>query len=224
MPYQEQTMISDPTLKQLAALNLDRNLPLLICDVDEVVVHFTRSFEDFLHARGLWLEATSLALNGNIKTIGTNIMVEQENVAGLVDEFFQERTRHLLPIDDAVEALQSIGQTVNVVMLTNLPHFARADRIANLMDLGLSYPVITNSGPKGPAIKNLAARSDGPVVFVDDSPHFISSAFEHASDVHLIHFLQDDRFAIHTPHFDFVSLRTGTWKTAQPHIETLFKA
>jgi FMN phosphatase YigB (HAD superfamily) len=216
-------MISEPTLEQLARLNLNRNLPLLICDVDEVVVHFTRDFENFLATRGLWLEATSLALNGNIKKIGTNTTIAQESVGELVDEFFWERTRHLQPIDGAVEALQGFGQDVNVVMLTNLPHFARADRIANLLDLGLAYPVITNSGPKGPAIKNLAARSDGPVVFVDDSPHFIASAYEHASHVHLIHFLQDDRFAVHTPHFDFVSLRTGVWETAKPHIENLLK-
>lgn len=217
-------MISDTTLAQLATLKIDSSLPLLICDVDEVVVHFTRSFEVFLANREMMLEATSLALSGNIKNIVTGEALDQSKVAELVDDFFIEQTRHLSPIDGAVASLLDFGKIANVVMLTNLPHFARNDRISNLQDLGLAFPVITNSGPKGPAIKNLAARTTGPVVFVDDSPHFISSAYEHASHVHLIHFLQDERFAIHTPHFDFVSLRTNAWDHAKPHIETLLQA
>ncbi len=217
-------MISDTTRDQLADLKLANDLPLLICDVDEVVVHFTRSFEVFLANREARLEATSLALSGNIKNKITGEELDQSKVAELVDDFFREQTRHLLPIEGAVAALQDFGKIANVVMLTNLPHFARNDRISNLLDLGLTYPVITNSGPKGPAIKNLAARTKGPVVFVDDSPHFISSAYEHASHVHLIHFLQDERFAIHTPHFDFVSLRAAAWDHAKPHIEMLLQA
>ena len=109
-------------------------------------------------------------------------------------------------------------------MLTNLPHFAKSDRTENLADLGITYPVITNSGPKGPAIKNLAARTNGPVVFVDDSPGFIQSANEHAPHVKLVHFLQDERFAKHTPHFDFVSLRTHSWDFVKPHILDLTAA
>jgi hypothetical protein len=217
-------MISDFTLAQLSTLTLDRNRPLLICDVDEVVVHFTQNFEDFLRQRDLWLEPTSLALNGNIKNSATGAIIPQDTVVQLIDDFFAERTRTMLPISGAVEALQHFGSLSNVVMLTNLPHFAREDRTANLRDLGLTYPVITNSGPKGPAIRNLAARSDGPVVFVDDSPNFIQSAYEHASHVHLVHFLQDERFAVHTPHFDFVSLRTGSWEKARTHVETLLRA
>ena len=38
-------MISEFTIEQLAKLSLAQHRPLLICDVDEVVVHFTRAFE-----------------------------------------------------------------------------------------------------------------------------------------------------------------------------------
>jgi FMN phosphatase YigB (HAD superfamily) len=214
-------MISNPTRQQLANLKIDSSKPLLICDVDEVVVHFTSNFEHFLSQRRLWLEPTSLALSGNIKNIDDNTIIAQSMVENLIDEFFVERTRTLSPIKGAVSALKNLGHFANVVMLTNLPHFAKDDRTANLADLGLAYPVITNSGPKGPAIKHLAGLTSQPIVFVDDSPHFISSAFEHAPHVHLIHFLQDERFSVHVPHYDYVSLRTADWAEAEPHITTL---
>ena len=51
-------MISEPTLAQIANLQLRSNRPLVICDVDEVVVHFTRDFEDFLDGLGLWLDTS----------------------------------------------------------------------------------------------------------------------------------------------------------------------
>lgn len=216
-------MISDFTKHQLEALTVDKTRPLIICDVDEVVVHFTREFEDFLDQKNLALIPASLALSGNIKSKTDQSIVAQERVNELIDGFFTERTRNLKPIDGAVEALLHLGENSSVVMLTNLPHFAKNDRVANLGNLGINYPIITNSGPKGPAIKNLAARTSGPVVFVDDSPGFIASAFEHAPHVHLVHFLQDDRFAVHTPHFDFVSLRTHAWDHVKPHIAKLLK-
>jgi hypothetical protein len=217
-------VISDATQQQLNVLTFDSTRPLVICDVDEVVVHFTRSFEEFLHLRELRLEAASLALAGNIRQLTDNLAIKPEAVAGLIDDFFAERTRTLQPIEGAIEALLGFAQSANVVMLTNLPHFAKDDRVLNLSDHGINYPVITNSGPKGPAIKNLASRAKGPVIFVDDSPGFIQSAYDHAPHVHLIHFLQDERFATHTPHFDFVSLRTNAWAAAKPHIEELMKS
>ena len=211
-------MIPDFTKEQLASLQVDPNKPLVICDVDEVVVHFTRSFEQFLAQRQLRLETVSLALAGNIRSIKTDVPESLESVGKLIDDFFAECTRNLLPIDGAVDALLELGKTTSVVMLTNLPHFAKSDRTENLRNLGITYPVITNSGPKGPAIKNLAARTTGPIVFVDDSPGFIKSANDHAPHVKLVHFLQDERFAKHTPHFDFVSLRTHSWDFVKPHI------
>lgn len=223
MLYLVQLMISEPTQLQLADLAIDQTKPLMICDVDEVVVHFTSAFENFLDERGLWLDPASLALNGNVKKASDNSTISQHIVEMLIDEFFVERTRTLKPIAGAIDALTTFGQTANIVMLTNLPHFAKSDRTANLQELGLSFPIITNSGPKGPAIKHLATLTKGEIVFVDDSPGFISSAYEYAPHVHLIHFLHDHRFAAHTPHYDFVSLRTSNWAEAAPHINAILR-
>ena len=211
-------MISEQTLGQLEGLTFTRR-PLVICDVDEVIVHFTRDFEHYIAAEDLWLDAASFALSGNIKSRITNEPAPDHRVADLVNRFFDERTRHMQPIDGAVDSLLSFARTADVVLLTNLPHSAGDHRRANLAGHGLDFPVVTNSGPKGPAIREIVTRAGKPdCVFIDDSPGFIASAYEHAPDIHLVHFLHDERFARHIAPLDFVSLRTGSWDEARPHV------
>lgn len=211
-------MISDTTLAQLETLTFS-DRPLVICDVDEVIVHFTRDFEDYIGLEDLWLDTSSFALNGNIRCRRTGAAAEDHRVASLIDRFFDERTRHMAPIDGAIDSLLHIGEVADVVLLTNLPHSAGDHRRENLADHGLPYPVITNSGPKGPAIRDLLRRARKPsAVFIDDSPAYIASAYEHAPEVQLVHFLHDERFARHIEPLDYVSLRTASWTEAKPHI------
>ncbi len=214
-------MISDITMGQIGDLRFT-NRPLVICDVDEVVVHFTRDLETYLDGHGLWLDFASFALNGNIRHRDGNAPASNERVSGLIAGFFEERTLHLEPVEGAVEALLHIGEANDIVMLTNLPHSAGDHRRENLAGLGLSFPVVTNEGPKGPAIAELLRRAGQPAVFIDDNPHYLSSAYEHAPDIHLIHFMHDERFGRHLAPVDYVSLRTATWNEAKPHILGLF--
>lgn len=211
-------MISETTANQIASLQLRPERPLVICDVDEVVVHFTRDFEDFLGGRGLWLDTSIMLFSGNVRDQKTLALLSPEEIEKVVVQFFAERTLDMKTIDGAVESLHSIEKSADVIMLTNLPHDAGDDRRANLAGHGLNFPVVTNSGPKGPAIQKIAAQISAPVVFIDDSPGFIASAFHHAPDVHLIHFLHDERYARLVAPLDFVSLRTATWEEMHPHV------
>lgn len=211
-------MISELTLAQIANLQLRSNRPLVICDVDEVVVHFTREFEDFLGGMGLVLDTSRMLFSGNIRKQTSQEFLDAEEGEKVVGQFFAERTLEMQTIEGAVEALHSIGKSADVIMLTNLPHEAGDDRRANLAGHGLNFPVVTNSGPKGPAIQKIASQVTAPVVFIDDSPGFITSAFHHAPDVHLIHFLHDERYARLVAPLDFVSLRTDTWEEMHPHV------
>ena len=213
--------IADYTRDQLAGLAIAPTRPLVICDVDDVVVYFLRAFEARLDREGLRFDAISFALHGNIKDKATNRIIEAETIATLIDDFFDSETQNLEAIDGAVAALLQLARQSTVVMLTNLPHHARDKRIQNLRNHGLEFPVITNAGPKGPAIRHLAAQTTGPVVFVDDSPNFIQSARDHAPHVHLVHFLHDQRFAKVIDPFDYVSLNSNSWLEMQAHIETL---
>jgi hypothetical protein len=210
-------LISDITKGQLATLSFTGR-PLVICDVDEVIVHFTRDFETYIAERGLWLDTSSFALNGNIRHADSGTSAADDLVAQMIADFFEDRTRHMETIEGAIESLLHIGETADVVLLTNLPHTSGDHRRENLAGHGLNFPVVTNSGPKGPAISDLVSRTRKPVVFIDDSPAFISSAYQHAPDVHLVHFLHDERFARHIEPLDYVSLRTASWNEAKPHI------
>ena len=203
-------MISEITQGQLSNLRFTGR-PLVICDVDEVIVHFTRDFEDYIGLHGLWLDTSSFALNGNIRHRETNIPTPEAQVAELIGTFFEQRTRHMQEIDGAVESLLAFGAKADVVLLTNLPHTAGDHRRENLKSHGLPYPVVTNSGPKGPAIRNITDRGGKPVVFIDDSPSYIASAHEYAPEVQLVHFLHDDRFARHIEPLEYVTLRTASW-------------
>ena len=211
-------MIHETTLAQIANLQLRPKRPLVICDVDEVVVHFTRDFEDFLDGHGLLLDTSIMLFSGNVRDQKTLALLSPEDIEKVVVQFFAERTLDMQTIEGAVEALHSIEKSADVIMLTNLPHEAGNDRRANLAGHGLNFPVVTNSGPKGPAIQKIAAQISAPVVFIDDSPGFITSAFHHAPEVHLIHFLQDERYARLVAPLDFVSLRTDTWQEMHPHV------
>ena len=60
-------MISETTINQIGRLQLRSNRPLVICDVDEVVVHFTRDFEDYLAGLDLELDTSRMLFSSNIR-------------------------------------------------------------------------------------------------------------------------------------------------------------
>jgi len=206
------------TRQQLARLPAAPERPLVICDVDEVVVHFLKGLEAYLNERGLWLDPASFALNGNIRHKEGNAPLPVDRLGPLLMDFFAAGVRNLTPIDGAKDALATLCERADIVMLTNLPDEFRGDRIANLADHGIVFPVVTNQGPKGPAVSAIAAGRRAPVVFIDDNHGYLASAREHNPDVHLVHFLQDHRFGRHVEHFDYMSLRTDNWREAEAHV------
>ena len=125
-------MISETTLAQIASLQLRPKRPLVICDVDEVVVHFTRDFEGFLRERGLALDPQRMLFIGNIRNLKSKEFLNAEESEEVVVQFFEERTLDMETIDGAVESLHSIGKSADVIMLTNLPHEAGDHRRKNL--------------------------------------------------------------------------------------------
>ncbi|MDE2446167.1 MAG: hypothetical protein KGO94_08305 [Alphaproteobacteria bacterium] len=217
-------MISEPTQKQLASLVVPPDKPLIICDVDEVIVHFIQDFENFIAPQGFHMEPGDPSKPYIVREIKSGKQINTPKIIELIDTFFATRTRDMKPIKGAVEGLQRFTRHANIVMLTNLPHFAGDDRRANLAALGLDFPVITNSGPKGPALSNIAKRVAGPVVFIDDSQSFIQSAYDHAPHIHLVHFLHDERYSKFVPELDYVSLRSNNWQDVSSHVLELLNA
>ena len=87
------------------------------------------------------------------------------------------------PAPGAAAGLADIAALANVVILTNAPETARELRGGWLKQHGMDYPMILNSGPKGPAVKALAARTRSPVMFVDDLISNLDSVASEAPDV-----------------------------------------
>ncbi len=81
-------MSDDPeTARQIAELARDTR-PLLVLDVDEVLLEFVRPFTGFLNARKLDLKTTSFRLHGNIVELASGTALANERVTELLAEFF----------------------------------------------------------------------------------------------------------------------------------------
>ena len=215
-------MLEPSTREQLQELKLDPARPLLLCDVDEVVVHFLRGLEGWLDRNGLWLDPASFALNGNIRRKSDNEPVPGPEIGPALMAFFEAETASLEVIEGAAEALDQLSECGDVIMLTNLPVQFREARIDNLRAHGIHHPVVTNSGPKGPAISALAARHDAPVVFIDDNDGYLKSAAEYLPATRLVHFLQDERFGRLVEREGHIHHRTDNWPDASRYITSVF--
>ncbi len=207
------------TAQQVRHLRLSPHRPLLICDVDGVVVKFVAALEEWLAARGLTLHPDSWALEGNIRTPAG------EPVSGVAFErllhaFFSERSGDMPLMEGAAEALAGLARHgVQVVLLTNLPHQYRAARRRNLVRHGLNFPVVTNFGPKGPAVGMLRQLVREEVAFVDDHPDFLHSASQcrvPGRQVHLVHFVEEELpFTAHLPPLNAPHVKVRDWRQAQ---------
>ncbi len=215
------TSLDPETARHIGALSLNPDRPLLICDVDEVVVHFIRALEDFLETRGLWLNAASFALNGNIKCRNTQTPLDDKGVGAVLLDFFKARTATLEPIDHAVASLDGLSTGAQIVMLTNLPAAFSTARRENLASFGLHFPLIANQGPKGPAVAALTRDHRSSIAFIDDNPSYLKSVHEHCPRVGLVHFMQDQRFARHVPPLPFTDSRTDNWPSARAQLAAL---
>lgn len=209
------------TRKQIAALRFKRGRPLLVCDVDEVVLHFLRGLEDYLQECGCWLDPASFALNGNVKDLTTGEPVSTDRLRQLLLGFFADRSDSLDPIDGAADALDEMSRDAEIVMLTNMPMDFYDNRVRNLHRHGMPYPVVVNSGPKGPAVRALADQMDAPVIFIDDVPGNIISVRDTLPASKLVHFMQDHRFSLHVEPIEGVTLRSDNWRETRGHISGL---
>ncbi|WP_269929544.1 hypothetical protein [Aminobacter sp. HY435] len=182
-------MSEDPeTARQIAELARDTR-PLLVLDVDEVLLEFMSPFMRFLGTQGFEFLARSFRLTGNIVDIKTGTPVTQEAVTALLDGFFHAQRDWQTVAQGAAEAVAAIAASAEVVMLTAMPHRHRAIRRQHLDALGFPYPLLTTETAKGPALRQLRGQHARPVAFVDDIPHNLVSVREAVADAHLFNLM-----------------------------------
>lgn len=216
--------LPDHVAKQIEALEIDRERPLVLSDADEVLLQFVKMLEVFLDEQGLYLDLTSFRLFGNVKMKDSHEVVDRAAVMALLAEFFTHKAAECLPVPGAAEALAALSPWVQIVVVSNVPMSARQARIDALAGHGMPYPLIANEGEKGPVVREIAARHAGPVVFLDDLPQNIASVATHAAQVHRIHFVADQRLRPLLDQAEGAHARIDEWPKALDYISAHFLA
>ena len=193
--------------------------PLLISDCDDVLLHFLPHFAEWLdeaHAIRFDFDAPGFAAALRHRDGG---LVAEDRVWPLLNRFFEGEMHRQSLVAGAAEALGTIGEVADIVILTNIGDAHHAGRIAQLDAFGIRHRVICNQGGKGrPARKLIAETGAGATVFVDDlGPHHESVA-KHAPDVWRLHMIADPRHAARTPPAEHAHARIDLWDEALPWV------
>ncbi|MDP1630375.1 MAG: hypothetical protein Q8L66_03015 [Caulobacter sp.] len=195
--------------------------PLLIVDVDEVLAHFMAGFERYIARRGFEMRIDRFALFQNLYRPGETEHLDFETGKALFDSFFQDGADDLEPVIGAADALASLSTGAGVVILTNAPAHALESRTGWLSRHGFDYPMILNSGLKGPTIAAMAARTTGASAFIDDLLPNLESSAETAPGVARFQIIADHRLRPFAPTAPDRHDLHEDWATLGPALGTL---
>ena len=165
--------------------------PLIVCDVDDVVLHFFAPFLTFLDSEGHEFLPRSFRLTGNIISKASGAALEETEVHRLIDAFFEAQEQWQTPLDHAIDTLGGFSKNADIVFLTAMPPQFSAQRRRLLDRLGLAYPLLASVQPKGPIVQALHGKRTLPVAFVDDMAHNLHSVREHVASCLLINLRPD---------------------------------
>ena len=215
----------DPeVLAQLEALDLVPDRPLVITDADEVLFQFMKGLEGYLAGQELYFDWSSFALYGNIRRRADDRPIEHPDLAGHLDAFFAAHAAELDAVEGAAEALASLAERAQIVVLSNIPLPQRGARQQALRRHGMDYPLVANRGPKGEAVHRMAGRVDAPAVFIDDIPLNHKSVRATGTGVHCLHFVADRRLADLLGPAEHCDMTCDSWPDLQAAIEAYFAA
>ena len=201
---------------------IDPRRPLIMVDVDEVLAKFMLGFEKFISRYGYEMRITRFALFQNIFPVGGEAPVEMEPGLKLFNGFFADGAGDLEPADGAAEALSDLSTQADIVILTNAPGHGRDARSGWLKKHGFDYPLVVNSGLKGPAAAEMAARTAGASVFIDDLLPNLESVAESAPAVRRFQMVADERLRPLAPCAPDRHPRYDEWPMLKAAIEKVF--
>ncbi len=196
--------------------------PVIISDVDDVVLQFINPFQVFLEAQSLRFLPRSFRLTGNIVHCETNAPVEEKVVRDLLDGFFDVQERWQTPFEYAVATLETLAESADIVFLTAMPPAYYHRRRALLDSLGLHYPLVATLEAKGPVAAKIMAGTGGKAAFLDDMAHNVTSVGQHLPDCLLLHMPPNSEVHAMAPKAEGDALKVKDWPEAQTHIQTHF--
>jgi hypothetical protein len=190
--------------------------PLLISDCDEVLLHMIGHFADWVddaHDMHFAIETPGFADAIRYKESG--LPVPAERVWPLLDLFFDTEMHRQNVVPGAVEALARIGETADIVILTNLGDQYQASRVRQLEAFDIRHRVLCNRGGKGRPVNELLDELKPAVaLFVDDLPIHHESVARHAPEVWRLHMVAEPRVAAHLPAAPHAHVRIDDWEAA----------
>lgn len=194
--------------------------PLVVCDCDEVLLHFVRPFGDYLQAEhALTLHLDSFALTGNVRRADGSA-VEPAGFMPLLDGFFDRHMPTQTPVPGAAEALATLARHCDIVVLTNVDDRHNPVRTSELARHAMPYRVVCNAGAKGARVAALLAEYGASAgAFIDDLPPHHSAVRRAAPDVFRLHMVADDRLAPLIPAAADADARIDDWPTALPVLQ-----
>ncbi|NRQ14306.1 hypothetical protein BHMPCIPO_01533 [Ensifer sesbaniae] len=199
-----------------------RKRPLIVSDIDEVVLEFINPFKAFLESCGHALLPRSFRLTGNVVDRTNERPLADAEVKALLDSFYGTQDRWQTPAAQVVETLAALSKEADIVFLTAMPPHHVAIRRALLDRLGLPYPLLASEKPKGPIVQKLHAERSVPLVFVDDILRNLQSVQRHAPSCLLINLMVNAEFRALAPKPDAGVRTAADWPEAAAAIRSYF--
>lgn len=198
--------------------------PLLITDCDEVLLHMVGPFGEWLdEAHDIDFALDKPDFVSALTRRADRSIVEAEQIWPLLDAFFTTEMHRQTLVPHARQALATIAELADIVVLTNLTDEFHGSRVAQLDAVGIRHAVQCNQGGKGGPVADLVARYRPSVtVFVDDLEHHHASVARHAPDVWRVHMVAEPRVARHRARAEHAHVRIDDWAEALPWIVARF--
>lgn len=198
--------------------------PLLVCDVDEVVLEYLSPLDAFLRSRGHELLPRSFRLHGNIVDSQTGEAVLDAAIKALQEDFFATQDEWQKPAELAVETLAALGKDADIVFLTAMPPRHAEVRRRLLHRFGLDFPMVATETAKGPVVRALHGGRPLPLAFVDDIHSNHHSVREHVPDALLLRLMANQTFLAMAPDPGEHIIPAHDWRDAERRIRAHFES
>ena len=139
-------------------------------------------------------------------------MADPDTAKDLVWGFINEETKSQPAAKGAPQALKKLQAYAQIVILSNVPHSVHDDRVANLKSLNMDYPLISNEGMKGPAVKEILRNHKAQSFFIDDNPYQVESVYNDNQQTVCVHFSVCDLVKPYMPKAVGASIEPSSWE------------
>ena len=209
------------TQEQISKVTLNPSEPLIIIDADEVIVHFAKPFSIYLKERGLILKLNGYTLKNAILDLELKTPIDPRKANSLIIDFIKFNTACQPATPFSVKTLDRLSTIAQIIILSNVPRYAHAERIKNFKYLGLNYQFLSNVGPKGPAVKLISEKVNTRVIFIDDNNLQIESAKAFVPAAFRLHFTGCELVRPHLVKTEAATHMPKSWKEVLSICQTI---